>query len=92
MAGAALLHALVHNHPFHNGNKRTALVALVVFLDVHGYVLKASDHELYDYVLALASHEVAVGGSSIDGGSSADEEVAAAGRWDPEPDEKGSKG
>src|SRR5258708_1626270 len=22
MAAAALLHALVHNHPFHNGNKR----------------------------------------------------------------------
>ncbi|MHC4177151.1 MAG: Fic family protein [Planctomycetota bacterium] len=26
MAAAALVHSLVHNHPFHNGNKRTALV------------------------------------------------------------------
>lgn len=33
MAAAALLHSLVHDHPFHNGNKRTALVAMLVFLD-----------------------------------------------------------
>jgi prophage maintenance system killer protein len=26
MAASALLHSLVHNHPFHNGNKRTANV------------------------------------------------------------------
>lgn len=58
MAGAALFHALVHNHPFHNGNKRTALVSLVVFLDRHGYVLTASQNELYDYVLGVAAHEV----------------------------------
>jgi prophage maintenance system killer protein len=28
MAAAALMHAIVHDHPFHNANKRTALVAL----------------------------------------------------------------
>jgi death-on-curing family protein len=56
MAAAALLHALVHDHPFHNGNKRTAIVALLVFLDQNGYVLHAEENELFDYVLDLASH------------------------------------
>jgi len=57
MAGAALLHSLVHNHPFHNGNKRTAIVAFLVFLDLNQYVLTASEDELFTYVLALAAHE-----------------------------------
>jgi len=56
MAAAALLHALVHDHPFHNGNKRTAIVALLVFLDQNGYVLHADENELFDYVLELAKH------------------------------------
>ena len=36
MAAAALLHSLVLNHAFYNGNKRTALVAVLVFLDENG--------------------------------------------------------
>ena len=35
-AAAALLYALVKNHAFHNGNKRTALVSMLAFLDVNG--------------------------------------------------------
>jgi death-on-curing family protein len=56
MAAAALLHALVHDHPFHNGNKRTGIVAMLVFLDQNGYVLQAEEAELFDYVLRLAGH------------------------------------
>ena len=58
MAGAALLHAIVHDHPFHNGNKRTALVSLIVFLDKHGYILVAIEDELFEYVLRVAAHEI----------------------------------
>ncbi len=32
-SAAALLYALIHNHPFHNGNKRSSLVAVLAFLD-----------------------------------------------------------
>ena len=32
MAAAALLHSIIHNHAFHNGNKRTALVSMLAFL------------------------------------------------------------
>lgn len=56
MAGAALLHSLVLNHPFHNGNKRTALVALIVFLEENGCVLTCDERELFRFVLLLARH------------------------------------
>jgi len=77
MAGAALFQALVQNHPFHNGNKRTALVSLVVFLDAHGYVLGRTEDELYDYVLRLSSHAIVADYSSERG----DEEVLAVAKW-----------
>lgn len=36
---AALVHSLILNHPFNDGNKRTALAAMVRFLYLNGYVL-----------------------------------------------------
>jgi death-on-curing family protein len=61
MAGAALFHALVLNHPFYNGNKRTALVSLLVFLDKHGCVITVDDDALFNYVLLLADHRILPG-------------------------------
>jgi len=58
MAGAALLHSMVLNHPFHNGNKRTALVSLLVFLDKNNWSLRCAEDDLYDFVLSVASHQV----------------------------------
>ena len=58
MAGVALTHAIVHNHPFHNGNKRTALVSLLVFLDKNGFLLNTTQDELYDLLLDIASHSL----------------------------------
>lgn len=34
---AALMHALIKNHPFLDGNKRTAVLATLVSLDISGY-------------------------------------------------------
>lgn len=56
MAGAALLHSLVLNHAFHNGNKRTGLVSLLVFLDRNNFLLTCTDKELFQLVLRLADH------------------------------------
>jgi death-on-curing family protein len=58
MSGAALFHSMVHNHPFFNGNKRTALVALLVFLDKNGLMLVCNEDELFKYVLKLAQHQI----------------------------------
>lgn len=55
---AALFHSLVTNHPFHNGNKRTALVSLLAFLDRNGRGLMVSDDELFEFVLSVADNQI----------------------------------
>jgi len=51
---AALAHGLARNHPFVDGNKRTAAVACETFLEMNGATLEAEDLELYPLYLALA--------------------------------------
>lgn len=59
MAGAALVHGLVLNHPFFNGNKRTALVALLIFLDKnHWTLMNVTENELYSLLTDLADHKL----------------------------------
>ena len=53
MAAAYLFH-ICSNHPFIDGNKRTAAATAAVFLEVNGYELTASEPELVDLVLAVA--------------------------------------
>ena len=57
-SAAALLCALIHDHPFHNGNKRTALVATLAFLDRHDLVLTCSADHLFQFVFLIARHNV----------------------------------
>lgn len=57
---ATLTFGLCNDHPFHNGNKRTALVALIVHLHKNGYSLVGVRHkELYNMILAVAQHKIA---------------------------------
>ena len=59
-AGAALVHALIQNHPFHNGNKRTALLALVIFLENrNGYFIEFDEDEIFDLIVSIANHSIA---------------------------------
>ena len=51
---ASLAFGLARNHPFVDGNKRTAAVACEVFIMLNDSVLEAEDHELYPQYLALA--------------------------------------
>ena len=51
---AALAHGLARNHPFVDGNKRTAHVAYRTFLALNGAELVATDEEKYLTMLALA--------------------------------------
>jgi death on curing protein len=45
LKAAALARSLARNHAFHNGNKRTALLAMVAFLRYNGYEFGLSDRE-----------------------------------------------
>ncbi len=56
---AAYGSALVKDHPFIDGNKRVALMAMYVFLDINGYRLDAPEVEAVDVMLRLASGELA---------------------------------
>lgn len=51
---ASLAFGLARNHPFVDGNKRTAAVACEVFITLNDGTLKAEDHELYPLYLGLA--------------------------------------
>ena len=55
---AALLHWVVLNHPFIDGNKRTAFVAVELFLALNGLELQASDEDCVMTMLALAAGEL----------------------------------
>jgi death-on-curing protein len=52
---AALLHSLVANHPFADGNKRTGALAAELLLDVNGADLIASDEDFEQTIMAVAS-------------------------------------
>jgi death-on-curing protein len=56
---AALLHSIAMNHPFVDGNKRTAFTAMDVFLRLNGMRLDACEDEKYDFVMAVASGQLA---------------------------------
>jgi len=55
---AAYGFGLARNHPFVDGNKRTAFVAVELFLDLNGWALQASDAECVLTMLALAAGEL----------------------------------
>lgn len=51
---AAYGYRLARNHPFVDGNKRTAFVATLLFLRLNGHDLMATPEERYATFLALA--------------------------------------
>jgi death-on-curing protein len=57
---AALMHSLIKNHPFVDGNKRTALTATGLFLELNGYMLTASNDEAARFALQAAVGDVDV--------------------------------
>jgi death-on-curing protein len=52
---AAYTYHLCQNHPFVDGNKRTALTAALVFLDINGYSPNCGGKELYDVIMNVAN-------------------------------------
>jgi death-on-curing protein len=54
MAAAYLFH-LCMNHPFVDGNKRTALATSEIFLILNGLRLDASDEALHELTMGVAS-------------------------------------
>ena len=55
---AAYAFGISSNHPFVDGNKRTALVVSFAFLDVNGFEVTASQEEAFLTILGLAAGEI----------------------------------
>jgi death on curing protein len=52
---AALGFSLIQNHPFVDGNKRTAHAAMETFLVLNGYQIEATVEEQEDMILKVAA-------------------------------------
>jgi death on curing protein len=55
---AAYGYGIAKNHPFIDGNKRTAFVATELFLELNGYELTADDTNCVMTMLAVAAGEM----------------------------------
>ena len=51
---SAYLYHICQNHPFIDGNKRTALASSLVFLDLNGLFIEDPEDKLYELVMQTA--------------------------------------
>lgn len=52
-----LFYLMIKNHPFQNGNKRVAVVALIYFLTENSRKLKVDNRVLYEFAKEIASSD-----------------------------------
>lgn len=55
---SALGFSLISNHPFLDGNKRTGLMAMGLFLELNGYSLTATNEGAEHFTVRIAKGEV----------------------------------
>lgn len=55
---AAYAHGIAQGHPFVDGNKRTAFVVAMLFLELNGRRVEAGDAEKVEKTVALAAGEL----------------------------------
>lgn len=56
--GAAYLYSICRNHPFLDGNKRTALACALAFLGLNNIKIVSEQDDLYDLVIGVAEGRV----------------------------------
>lgn len=57
---AALLQSLLKNHPFIDGNKRTALTSAAIFLEINGYKLKNNHQEEVNFAIQVDNQNLSI--------------------------------
>lgn len=79
---ATLLYGLCHDYPFHNGNKRTALVSMLAHLDKNRFTLvDVGRDELFQMIIDVATHSFWVKDSHKKAHKEPDKEVAEIAIW-----------
>lgn len=56
--GAAYAFGIARNHPFLDGNKRTAFVVMELFLNLNGWTLNADDGDCITTMMELAAGDL----------------------------------
>jgi death on curing protein len=51
LQAAVLAHGVAQSQSFIDGNKRTGLAAMLVFLEFNGYEVQATDREMADWII-----------------------------------------
>ncbi len=59
---AGLMHSLIRNHPFLDGNKRTAVLSVIVFYNLNGFAIDAAQGEVVALAVDVAEGQVDVKG------------------------------
>lgn len=57
---ALLLRGIAQDHPFADGNKRTAIEVTDLVFRMNGYYLDASADEIVDFMLSVARNDLVV--------------------------------
>lgn len=57
---ATLIQSIVKNHPFLDGNKRTAFVSAVSFLEINGYDFSIASKKAVAYLIRVANENLTV--------------------------------
>ena len=57
--GAVLFYHVIKDHPCPTGNKRLAVILLVVFLEINGFSMTASDGEVYEAARRVGESDAA---------------------------------
>lgn len=57
---SALVHSLLLNHPFVDGNKRTAVASMVLFLEANKQKFSISEKELIDFALWVENNKPSI--------------------------------
>jgi death-on-curing protein len=60
LKAAALMDSLVRNHPFVDGNKRTAITAVAIFMKINGFNLVVENNEMIRFTLACAQSQLSL--------------------------------
>ncbi|MFY9691749.1 MAG: type II toxin-antitoxin system death-on-curing family toxin [Candidatus Acidiferrales bacterium] len=58
---AAYGFGIASSHPYRDGNKRVAFLALVTFLGLNGYQFRATDDDVVSEMFALAAGQISEG-------------------------------
>jgi death-on-curing protein len=55
LQATVLAHGIAETQPFIDGNKRTAPIAMLIFLELNGWTVAATDRELANWIISFSA-------------------------------------